>query len=77
MTEIEQDLLDIEKVLDESKERENEPIDPENYEDVTNGSLSDEDVFIGRMINPAYSKMTHRPISEDEAQSLIKRTNND
>lgn len=77
LTEIEQDLLDIEKVLDESKERENEPIDPENYEDVTNGSLSDKDVFIGRMINPAYSKMTHRPISEDEAQSLIKRTNND
>lgn len=74
LTEIEQDLLDIEKVLDESKIKEGEPVDWENYEDATNGGLADGDVLLGRMINPAYSKMEHKVISEDDAQKYIKLT---
>lgn len=76
LTEIEQDLFEIEKILDKSKVSENEPIDRDNYEEVTNGSLNDKDVFIGRMINPAYSTMKHKLLSEKEAHMLINLPQN-
>lgn len=75
---LEQELLDIKRLVNEKGEirKKGEVLEYTYDQEIVDQNINDGDRFKGYMINPAYSNLTRRKITEHDVQTILNQYSN-